>query len=129
MNLARTSLDYLNDIEIEIGFALQFVDGYTYESFELDRKTWYAVVRALLVIGEAAKRIAVADRGRAPTIPWRLMTGMRDRLVHDYDRVQLKLVWSTVLDDLPQLLPAIRELRDVLLAEEPPRTEESLWPI
>ncbi len=125
MSLPRTSLDFVNDIEAEIAIAVQFVDGFTYETFESDRKTWYAVIRALLVIGEAAKRVSPTDHDREPSIPWRLMTGMRDRLVHDYDRVLLNVVWSTVRDDLPQLLPAIRQLRDVLVAEEPPRTEES----
>jgi len=125
MSLPRSSVDYLNNMAAEIELVSQFIDGYSFEMFEADRKTWYAVVRELLVIGEAAKRVPESVRDRAPTVPWRLITGMRDRLVHDYDRVILNVVWSTVRDDLPLLLPAIHKLRDELVTEEPPRTEES----
>jgi uncharacterized protein with HEPN domain len=123
VTLPRTSADYLSDIASEVEAATEFVAGYTFESFRADRKTWYAVVRALMVVGEAAKRVPQADRERAPDIPWRIITGMRDRLVHNYNEVRLDVVWSTVTTDVPALLPAVLRLRDALIAEEPPPPE------
>ena len=73
---------------------------------------------AFAVCREAAKRVPQTDRDRASDIPWRLMTGMRDRLVHDYINVRLDRVWSTVTVDLPALIPAVRRFRDQLIAEE-----------
>jgi uncharacterized protein with HEPN domain len=121
----RTSADYLLDIAQAAEDALGFVAGYTFDTFRADKKTWNAVVRVLTVLGEAAKRVPQTDRDRSPDIPWRLMTGMRDRLVHDYINVRLDRVWSTVTVDLPTLIPAVRRFRDQLIVEEPPPPPEA----
>jgi uncharacterized protein with HEPN domain len=49
-----------------------------------------------------------------------MMTGMRDRLIHNYNEMRLDVVWSVVETHLPELLPTIRQFRDTLIAEEPP---------
>ena len=113
MSLPRTSADYLLDIVQAAEDAIAFVAGQDFDAFQADRKTWNAVVRVLTVLGEAAKKVPQSDRDRAPEIPWRLMTGMRDRLVHDYMNVRLDRVWDTVMTDLPPLIPLVRRLRDV----------------
>ena len=68
-----------------------------------DDRTLFAVVRALEIIGEAAKRVPAPVRERYPHIPWRAMAGIRDRLIHDYERVDIEIVWKTVAEDLPLL--------------------------
>lgn len=60
-----------------------------------DRKTLYAVIRALEIVGEAAKRVPQEIRDRAPRVPWVAMSGMRDRLIHGYREVDASLVWRT----------------------------------
>ncbi|EFO80972.1 protein of unknown function DUF86 [Oscillochloris trichoides DG-6] len=82
---------------------MDFVQDMNVRSFKADLKTVYAVTRALEVMGEAAKRVPEAVRMRHPAIPWRLMAGMHDRLIHQYDVVDLDILWQTVTDDLPMV--------------------------
>ena len=65
---------------------------------------------ALEIIGEAAKRIPEQVRQRYPDIPWKGMAGMRDRIIHGYDNVDLQIVWDVVKRDIPQLKPKIELL-------------------
>lgn len=68
------------------------------------------MLHQLLVLGEAAKRVSLAFRDLHPNIPWRLMTGMRDNLIHEYDEVELIDVWDTIAQDLPSLIATIEVL-------------------
>jgi uncharacterized protein with HEPN domain len=63
-----------------------------------------------LIVGEAAKRLSGPFRARHPGVPWRLVAGMRDRLIHQYDAVDLDEVWATVRRDLPGLLRVLAPL-------------------
>lgn len=94
----------LNDILVAARDARQFVDGIDHATFQADRKTQFAVVRALEIVGEAAKRISQDVRDQFPDVPWRSMTGIRDRLVHDYENVDVEVVWQTVTEDVPELI-------------------------
>jgi len=82
-----------------------------------------AVLRALEVVGEACKSVSQATRERFPTIPWRQVAGMRDRLIHGYDRVDQELVWATLTHFLPSALPELHSVYVILLTEEPPPPE------
>jgi uncharacterized protein with HEPN domain len=95
--------DYLRDIFDAIEHAQYFVEGVDYALFITDDKTNYSVIRALEIVGEAAKSIPQDVRLRYPEILWRDMTGMRDKLAHDYSGVNLEDVGSTVIEDLPIL--------------------------
>jgi len=84
--------------------AIRFIDNLTLEQFEADEQVQYAVVRALEIIGEASKKIPDDVRQQYPEIPWRSMSGMRDKLVHDYFGVDVYVIWRTVKEDLPSML-------------------------
>lgn len=83
--------------------ASKFVKDLNYDSFVKDRKTVYAVIRALEIIGEATKNIPSGVKNQYPEIPWKDMAGMRDKVIHAYFGVDLKRIWSTVSSDIPSL--------------------------
>jgi uncharacterized protein with HEPN domain len=89
---------------------LRFSGSVDKAGFLGDLKTQAAVLHELLVLGEAAKRLSPELRAQHPDIPWRAIAGMRDRLVHGYDDVDLDLVWKTVSEDLPALIARLDRL-------------------
>ncbi|MDX2213789.1 MAG: DUF86 domain-containing protein [Oculatellaceae cyanobacterium bins.114] len=108
----REIRDYLQDILTTINLLEQFVAGSTFADFENDPKTVFAVIRAIEVIGEAAKSIPQYIRDQYPEIPWRGFTGMRDKLIHGYFGVDLEVVWDTVQQDLAVLRPVVAQILD-----------------
>lgn len=84
--------------------------GLDENAFSTDRKTQDAVVRNLEIIGEASSRLPDEFRNAHRDIPWALMRGLRNRIVHAYFGVDLQLVWEVVVDDLPTLKERIQKL-------------------
>ena len=71
-----------------------------------------AVLRRILVIGEATKRLSPEFRQCYSQIPWRDIAGMRDILVHDYNRIDIERVWDVVQNDLPDLMTFLNSLEE-----------------
>jgi uncharacterized protein with HEPN domain len=114
MSPKREWTDYLRDILTHAGKAEQFVAGVEFEAFRANDEKVLAVIRALEIVGEAARQVPSSLRTRYPEIPWEDAIGMRDKLVHEYFGVDLEVVWRTVHDDLPPLRRAVaRMLEDV----------------
>lgn len=67
-----------------------------------------SVIRRLLVIAEAAKRIPEETRQNLPNIAWHEINGMRNRLVHEYDDINLDIVWNVVMDEIPILITELK---------------------
>ena len=78
--------------------------------FMADSKTQSAVIRQLEVIGEAVKNLSPDLTRREPAVPWRLIAGTRDRLIHAYFQVDRDAVWSMVEQDLPPLRVQVERL-------------------
>ncbi len=100
----------LLDIAKAARFARSFVEGLDKAAFMKDYRTQSAVLYQLVVIGEAVKRLAPQFRDLHPDIPWSLIAGMRDILIHGYDVVDWDEVWKTVISDLPDLLTKVEPL-------------------
>ena len=105
-------LQSLIDIEHAARKALQFKEGLDEEAFLEDEKTQVAVIYELLIIGEATKRLSAELRGKYPNVPWSMMAGMRDKLVHDYDNIDEDKIWATVTKNIPELLDALKEVKE-----------------
>lgn len=114
MKAERNPADYLADILDASGKISQFISGLNSAQFADDDKTFFAVIRGLEIIGEAARKIPPSVRERYPQIPWREITGMRDKLIHDYMGVNVTVVWKTVTEDLPAIEPELRQMLNEL---------------
>jgi uncharacterized protein with HEPN domain len=73
----------------------------------IDEEKRLALVRCVEVIGEAGNEVGPTVRAMLPAIPWHAMTGMRNRLIHDYGNTNYLVVYDVVKDDLPQLASMI----------------------
>jgi uncharacterized protein with HEPN domain len=107
----REDTVYIHHMVDAIHTIAQYLDGVSDEEFRSVTMLQDAVIRQVQIIGEAAKRVLPETRDAHPSIPWRDMAGMRDKLVHDYLGVDVEMVWATARGDLPALL---RELEAVL---------------
>jgi uncharacterized protein with HEPN domain len=106
----RVYIDYLRDMLENALRAIQFVGGMDYNGFKKDNKTVYAVIRAVEIIGEAARNIPEDVRAKYPNIPWRDVAGMRSKLVHQYFGVNMEVVWQTIQEDLPTLISVLQNI-------------------
>jgi uncharacterized protein with HEPN domain len=80
------------------------------ESFRKDDKSIRAVEMNFIIIGEAANQIPEEIEEKYPAIPWSLMRAMRNRIVHVYFKIDEKLMWDTIQNDLPPLIPLLEKL-------------------
>jgi uncharacterized protein with HEPN domain len=91
--------------------ALRYVQGCDANSFMADDKTLSACAFVVGQIGELANEISEETQLSNSEIPWRSIRGMRNRIVHDYENVDLAVIWGTISESLPVL---IRQLEKVL---------------
>jgi uncharacterized protein with HEPN domain len=106
----RDSRAYLADMLQACEDIQAMVAGFPLEQFTADRMRLKAVIRDLEVLGEAAGKLPAELRLLAPGIPWSRITGMRHRLIHGYFGVDAAIVFKTAIEDVPALLPPLRDL-------------------
>jgi len=88
----------------------QFMAGRQRSEFDADKMLLFAVVQALQIVGEAASKISLETRSATPSVPWVQIVGMRNRLVHAYADINHDVVWKTVTEEIPALLPLLLPL-------------------
>ena len=94
---------YINDIE-------QYVEDMKVQEFYDDKKTMTACAFSLSQIGELAKELDEETINNITEIPWKSIKGMRNKIVHDYDNVDLSVLWSTIKNSLPELKDKLKEV-------------------
>lgn len=103
---------YLEDM---IGFAekaIAYTAGLDQAAFVASGLNYDATVRNLELIGDAATHIPEGVRAANPQLPWRLIIATRNRLIHGYLGIDNDTLWSIVQDDIPDLLPKLRQLKE-----------------
>lgn len=101
-------IGYINDVE-------QYVKNMEVKEFLDDKKTMTACAFSLSQIGELAKDLDDETINNIKEIPWKSIKGMKNRIVHDYDNVDLSVLWSTIKFSLPELK---EKLKDIIMNDE-----------
>ena len=101
---------YISDILEQMNNAETFIGNMNIDQFSEDKKTAFAVMRSIEIIGEASKGVPEEIRKKYPEIPWKSMSGMRDKIVHMYFGVNFKRIWLVVKEDIPRLKPLIEKV-------------------
>jgi len=108
VNRLRHMLDHARE-------AVEMAGGHCRSDLESNRQFCLAMTHLVEIVGEAAARVSQQSQSRWQDIPWTGVVGLRNRLVHGYDAVDLNILWTIVNDDLP---PLIKELEKILTAEQ-----------
>ena len=97
----------LQKISSYIDDVAQYVDGFSFEDFMADKKTLSACAFSVSQIGELAKEISGDTQEKHDDIPWKSIRGMRNKIIHDYENIDLAVLWGTVTKSLPELAKQI----------------------
>lgn len=101
--MTRTFLDFLEDMLDYSQKAIGFVDGLAWEAFETNEMARFATIRAIEVVGEAARHIPSDFQARFQDVPWSRIIGMRNILAHDYFGTNPRVIYDTATIFMPEL--------------------------
>jgi uncharacterized protein with HEPN domain len=107
----QSLLDMLQSAQI----VMDYIAERSQDELTTDLQLQDAVIRRLLIIGEAARRVSEETRQTLPQIPWAAVNGMRNRLVHEYDQIDLDIVWDAATNSVTML---VLELKKVVPPDE-----------
>ena len=86
----------------------RFIAGRQRGDLDSDQMLLFALIRAVEVIGEAASKVSLETRSSVLTVPWAIIISMRNRLIHAYFDVDPDILWVTVSEEIPQLMPLLK---------------------
>jgi uncharacterized protein with HEPN domain len=92
----------------------KFSKGISYAELEVNEEKLSAILYQITIIGEATKRLSSELYEQYPEIPWRNLSGMRNVIVHEYDQVDLDVVWDVIQHKIPDLLESL----EVIISEK-----------
>ena len=100
----------LEHILIAIGNVQKFLEGKTFEDLCQDKILFYAVVKNIEIVGEAANNLTKEIQIQHPEVQWKDVISMRHVLVHDYYSIDARTAWQTAQENLPQLKEQIEKI-------------------
>jgi len=104
-NKDKVALEKMKDYANEL---LSYVDGMDYDAFANDRKTINACAFIIGQMGELVTVISDEAQSEHTEIPWRNIKGMRNKVIHDYEKVDYLVLWKTITESIPQLIDVIK---------------------
>jgi uncharacterized protein with HEPN domain len=117
--MARSDEQWVHDILSAIADIRADTMGLDFAAFAAQPTRVRSVLYSIATMGEAAKNISPAFKARYPDIPWRAIAGIRDRIVHEYFRTDIRRVWDVVTSDIDELETALSNPLD-----RPPARDE-----
>jgi len=106
----RKDIDLIRDINESLERIISYTHKITYDNFFQDYKTQDAVIRNIEIMGEDVKYLSDKTRRDYPDIPWKIIAGTRDKLIHDYFGVNIDIVWNIAREDVHNLLLKIKSV-------------------
>jgi uncharacterized protein with HEPN domain len=100
----------IDDILGAIARIESYTRGTTRDLFEANTMAADAVAHNVMIIGEAVGHIPIAIRDRYPEVPWAEMRAMRNIIAHQYRDVSVAILWQTLTENLPALVPLLRAI-------------------
>jgi uncharacterized protein with HEPN domain len=108
--MKRRDIDRLVDVIKAADLVASFTDGFSFERFLSDHLVQSAVIRQLQIVGEACRQVSDQFKQTHPQVPWRRIVGMRNAIVHDYNEVELEIVWTVVEKFLPETVGIVEQI-------------------
>lgn len=108
--MSRSPLEFLRHIHDELDYLAEEARVLDLHRLQADARARRAVVRSLEVIGEATKHLPEDLRARHSEVPWRVLTAMRDKMIHHYFGVDYEIVWDVLTTKVPDLQTQIRKV-------------------
>ena len=104
----KREVQFLLDMLQSAELITQYINKCDKQEFIQNLQLQDSVIRRLIIIAEAAKRISEETRQDLPNIAWQEINGMRNRLVHEYDDINLDIVWNVVINEIPTLITELK---------------------
>lgn len=108
--MIKDDLAYIDHILDCIRKIKEYSKGVSLKDFKTNELVQDGIIRNIEIIGEASKKISKDTKLTYNKIPWKEISGMRDKLIHDYLGVDVSVVWKTIHQDIPTLEKFLREI-------------------
>jgi uncharacterized protein with HEPN domain len=112
MSKKRDDTLYIKDILESIKAIEEYIKNIDYQQFIENRMIYSATIRELEIIGEASRKLSPDIKEKHTNIPWKMIAGTRDRLIHGYFGVNIDVVWGIVTIDLPVLKREVNKIKE-----------------
>lgn len=110
MDNGKTYKYYVEKIIDDINFCIKHLEAISLQEFNMDEILSSAISFKFVQISENVKKLPLSINEVYPNIPWNKISGLRNRIVHDYGSIQLDIIYNTVKDDLPKLIVDLNEI-------------------